>query len=66
MVKTKILTKQAIALNIIDALKALDATSSTLKCFQEKEEAINLQIWCRCRVGVCYTSQEPSGSTKNR
>ena len=42
MVKTKIFTKQvqAIELNIIDALEALDATISTLKNLREKEEDV--------------------------
>ena len=55
MVKTKILTKQvqAIELNIIDALEALDATISALKYLREKEEDINLQI----EAAVAFSGQ---------
>ena len=46
MSKTKILTKQVqtVELNVVDALKALDATINTLKYLREKEEDTNLQI----------------------
>ena len=46
MSKTKILTKQvqAVDLNIVDALEALDATINTLKYLRMKEDDVNLQI----------------------
>ena len=46
MSKTKILTKQvqAIDLNIVDALEALDATVNTLKYLRVNEDDINRQI----------------------
>jgi hypothetical protein len=55
MSKTKILTKQvqAIELNIVDALEALDATINTLKYLREKEENINLQI----EAAVAFSAQ---------
>jgi hypothetical protein len=55
MSKTKILTKQvqAIELNIVDALEALDATINTLKYLREKEENINIQI----EAAVAFSAQ---------